>query len=109
MVASLASGTSLRIDAVDVWRNARMHERRQVLRGLTVAVEAGEYMALIGANGAGKSSLLFALVGALPFEGSIEIGGQRLAPKSIDEIRSRIGFVFEDPREQLFMPRVREE
>jgi cobalt/nickel transport system ATP-binding protein len=101
--------TSVDLDAVNVWRTGRAHDKTQVLHGVSVSIAPGECVALIGANGAGKSSLLFALVGALPSDGRIEIGGKPLNAGSLDDVRRQIGFVFEDPREQLFMPSVREE
>lgn len=101
--------TSLEVEALDVWRVSHARERRQVLHDVSFTVQPGECVALVGANGAGKSSLLFTLVGALPFEGSIRIGGRPLEPASIAELCRQVGLVFEDPREQLFMPSVREE
>lgn len=101
--------TSVDLDALNVWRTGRARDKTQVLHDVSVSIAAGECVALIGANGAGKSSLLFALVGALPAEGRIEIGGEPLNRASLDDIRRQIGFVFEDPREQLFMPSAREE
>jgi len=73
-------------------------------------IEAGENVALIGANGAGKTSLLLALVGILPpLNGEIIIGETVLNKKSLRGVRSRVGMVFQNPDDQLFMPSIYED
>jgi len=67
-------------------------------------------VALIGANGAGKTSLLLALVGILPLaRGDIMIAGLQLSKKTLREVRAKVGLVFQDPDDQLFMPTVGED
>ena len=74
------------------------------------SIGAGEGVALIGANGAGKTSLLLALVGVLsPKRGDINVGETILNKKTLREIRSRIGMVFQNPDDQLFMPSIFED
>jgi lipoprotein-releasing system ATP-binding protein len=74
--------------------------RVEVLRGIDLAVEAGEMVAIVGPSGSGKSTLLH-LLGALdrPDTGAVEIGGQALAVLSgakIAAFRNRtLGFVFQ--------------
>ncbi|MDO5116836.1 MAG: ABC transporter ATP-binding protein [Synergistaceae bacterium] len=63
----------------------------------------GESAALIGANGAGKTSLIMALVGVLPSTGTIRAGGTLLTKKSLAEIRRKVGVLFQNPDDQLFM------
>jgi len=73
-------------------------------------VESGENVALIGANGAGKTSLLLSLVGVLPPKsGEIHMGDIKLGKKNLREIRSCIGMVFQNPDDQLFMTSIFED
>ena len=78
--------------------------------GVCFSLDAGESVALIGANGAGKTSLLLALVGVLPAAaGEVYLGDTLLDKKNLREIRSRIGLVFQNPDDQLFMPNIFED
>lgn len=80
------------------------------LDGLTLDVADGERVALVGANGAGKTSLMLAMVGVLPIaSGSVRVDGVVLTKETRNEIRRRIGMVFQNPDDQLFMPVIRED
>ncbi len=82
----------------------------KALRGLSFSVQKGESVALIGANGAGKSSLLLAMVGVLPVtEGSLVLGGIRVEKKQLKALRERVSLLFQNPDDQLFMPTVFED
>jgi cobalt/nickel transport system ATP-binding protein len=80
-----------------------------VLDAVSFEVASGEHVALAGPNGAGKTTLLWALVGAAPCEGLVEIAGHRAGPRSLEDLRRDVGFVFADPGDQLFLPTVLEE
>ena len=77
--------------------------------GLDLTVADGERVALIGANGAGKTSLLLALVGVLPHTGTVTVDGVTLDKHTLGEIRARVGMVFQNPDDQLFMPTIGED
>jgi cobalt/nickel transport system ATP-binding protein len=81
----------------------------EALRGITLHLRDGARVALVGPNGAGKSTLLLALVGILPASGTVRVGGVTLGRDTLREVRSRIGLVFQDPNDQLFMPTVDED
>ena len=80
------------------------------LGGVDLAVAPGERVALLGPNGAGKTTLVLHLNGILqPQRGSVVVGGLPVAKEHLREIRRRVGIVFQDPDDQLFMPTVRED
>ncbi len=83
---------------------------REVLRGIDLHVDEGERIALLGPNGAGKTTLALHLNGILrPAAGTVRIGDLELSDASVGEIRRRVGIVFQDPHDQLFMPTVAED
>jgi cobalt/nickel transport system ATP-binding protein len=80
------------------------------LGGVDLTVAPGERVALLGPNGAGKTTLVLHLNGILqPQRGSVVVGGLPVAKEHLREIRRRVGIVFQDPDDQLFMPTVRED
>lgn len=83
---------------------------RQALSGVDLEVEPGERLAVLGPNGAGKSTLMLHLNGIhTPASGNIWIGGIEVGPSTLAEIRRRVGLVFQDTNDQLFMPTVFED
>jgi cobalt/nickel transport system ATP-binding protein len=78
----------------------------RALNGVTLEVGKGEALGLIGSNGAGKSTLLLHLNGILRGEGQVRILGVEVTEKNAPQLRSRVGIVFQDPENQLFMPTV---
>ena len=79
----------------------------RALTEVSFRVANGESVAVIGENGAGKSTLLLHLNGSLkPSSGRIEVAGLELNKKNLNSIRSRVGMVFQNPDDQLFMPTV---
>ena len=78
----------------------------QGLRQVSFHLETGEKAALIGANGAGKTTLLLTLVGLLSGKGKITVDGLPLNETNLPQIRQRMGVVFQNPDDQLFLPTV---
>ena len=79
------------------------------LAGVDLHVGHGERVALLGPNGAGKTTLVLHLNGLLRGEGALEVAGLPVNDKNVHELRARVGLVFQDPDDQLFMPTVRED
>lgn len=82
----------------------------QALFGVDLTVNRGERVAVLGPNGAGKTTLVLHLNGILSGGlGTVRVGGLPVAKQHIKEIRRRVGVVFQDPDDQLFMPTVRDD
>ncbi|HZG92476.1 MAG TPA: ABC transporter ATP-binding protein [Pseudonocardia sp.] len=82
----------------------------QALNGVDLTVSPGERVALLGPNGAGKTTLVLHLNGILTAgRGTVTVAGLAVARDTLQEIRRRVGIVFQDPDDQLFMPTVAED
>jgi energy-coupling factor transport system ATP-binding protein len=81
-----------------------------VLRNIHFKLRRGESVALVGQNGAGKTTLIKHLNGLLkPHRGHLKILGQETLRRSVSELSRHVGFVWQNPNDQLFQPTVREE
>ena len=75
----------------------------QVLRGVTVSIDAGATIAVVGRNGAGKTTLLRAIMGLLPLQaGTIKLGGENLNAHPPHE-RNRLGIGYA-PEDRVLFP-----
>ena len=82
----------------------------QALYGVDLQVGRGERVALLGPNGAGKTTLVLHLNGILRAgAGWVRISGLPVVPEHLQEVRRRVGVVFQDPDDQLFSPTVRQD
>ena len=89
---------------------------RTALNDVSCSIPGGERVALVGPSGAGKSTLLMHLNGLLPATSVVNDGDAQVFIKSqpvtkarLREVRRQIGFLFQDPDDQLFCPTVRED
>lgn len=96
---------------VEVQNIAYSYSNQQpVLHDISFTLNAGERVALMGPTGSGKSTLLENLIGLKqPSKGEIIINDILLEPKTLPEVRRYIGFAFQDPNDQLFMPTILED
>ena len=80
----------------------------QALYGVNLHVHRGERVALLGPNGAGKTTLVLHLNGILTAgAGTVAVSGLPVEKANLKEVRRRVGVVFQDPDDQLFMGSVR--
>lgn len=76
----------------------------KAVKGMSFSIHHGESVGIIGANGAGKSTLLMLMMGVLfPSQGEICVADVHVTKKTLPMIRQRLGMVFQDPDDQLFM------
>jgi energy-coupling factor transport system ATP-binding protein len=90
--------TVLRFD--DVWF---AYGDQQVLRGTSLALEAGETVALLGPNGVGKTTLTKLIVGLLhPGRGAVSVCGRSTQDRVPEQLARQVAYVFQHPDQQLF-------
>lgn len=89
---------------------------RLALDAINCAIPRGERIAVVGPSGAGKSTLLMHLNGLLPTpsvssdeRANVFVQGQGVIKSRLQEIRRTVGFLFQDPDDQLFCPTVRDD
>ena len=79
------------------------------LNGVDFELYAGETVALLGANGSGKTTFALHLNGLLSGGDSVAVCGMPVIPANLAAVRRKVGLVFQDSDEQLFMPTVLED
>ena len=80
-----------------------------VVENLSFSIQKGENVGLIGANGAGKSTIMKLMLGLISGSGEIKVDGLPINKENLGEIRKKIGFVLQDSDNQMFMPTVYED
>lgn len=80
------------------------------LKGVSFEIGHGEAVAIVGPNGAGKSTVLMHITGLLtPDAGEVRVGELPVTATTLPSVRRSVGYVFQDPDDQLFMPTVAED
>ena len=85
------------------------YEEKPVVEHLSFAIQKGESVGLIGANGAGKSTMMKLMLGLLTGSGEIKVDGLPMTKANLSAIRRKVGFVLQDSDNQMFMPTVYED
>ena len=78
----------------------------EALSDISMTVERNESVGIIGANGAGKTTLLLHINGILHNKHVVKVFGLDVSGSNLREIREKVGLVFQDPEDQLFMPTI---
>jgi energy-coupling factor transporter ATP-binding protein EcfA2 len=95
------------LEVHDVWL---AYDGKEVLRGVTLSAQPGEFVALMGRNGSGKTSLFRSIVGLVkPQRGQIRVNGQDAIGQSTADICRQVGYVPQNPDALLFADAVRDE
>jgi len=85
-------------------------ENRSVLRGISFTIARGDFVALIGQNGSGKTTLAKHFNGLLrPTQGKILLDGHDIRDRPIGELARTVGYVFQNPDQQIFSATVFDE
>ncbi len=82
----------------------------RAINGVSLSIERGEAVAIVGQNGSGKSTLVKHLNGLLrPTEGAVLLDGGATVGRRVAQLAAQVGLVFQDPDRQIFAGRVRAE
>ena len=82
----------------------------EALKGVSLTVKDGEFVAIMGQNGAGKSTFVKHFNGLLkPTSGTVKIDGVETTKSSVAKLARNVGFVFQNPDNQLFSETVEDE
>lgn len=80
---------------------------KEALKDINIKIDNNETIAIVGANGAGKSTLIKTIVGIfLTDQGEIIVDEEKVTKKTLNSIRKKVGVVFQNPDDQLFMNKV---
>jgi len=80
-----------------------------ILKNIELEINEGEFVLLVGASGCGKSTLLRCVNGLIPhlyngqYEGKVFVDGEIVSEKGVSELATKVGFVFQNPENQIFM------
>lgn len=94
---------------IEFWNVTFSYGEAPVVENLSFSIQKGETVGLIGANGAGKSTIMKLMLGLITGSGEIKVDGLPMNRENLAEIRKKIGFVLQDSDNQMFMPTVYED
>ncbi len=83
---------------------------KEIIRGIDLKLDLGEFVSLVGSNGTGKTTLGKAILGLVPIaKGDIRIDKTSIKDLSLADLGKKIGYLFQNPSKQIFAPRVYDE
>lgn len=93
------------------WRGVDAgYDDRVVLHGITASLGASEQVAVLGPNGSGKTTLFKAAIGLIPLRtGAVMVDGRPTEGRGVSDLAAIFGYVFQNPSQMLFAPRVEDE
>lgn len=97
---------------VITFEKVSFHYEKQepILSDISFKINKGETIGIVGANGAGKSTLMKLITGLImPVEGKVFVEDMEVTRKNLKAVRKKVGYTFQDPDNQLFMPSVYED
>lgn len=80
-----------------------------ILKSVNLEIKEGEFVLLVGPSGCGKSTLLRCINGLIPhlysgtYKGKVIVDGEQVSEKNISTLATKVGFVFQNPENQIFM------
>jgi len=96
------------LEAKDIWYT--YPEGQEVTKGISLQVAEGDFLVILGANAAGKSTLLKLLAGIIkPDRGSVKVFGQDTRKLSLPELGRQVGYLSQNPNDYLFQDTVEDE
>ena len=105
-----ALAPSRTIPTIEVVELVHRYDTVEAVRGVSLSVAPGERVAIVGQNGSGKTTLVKHLVGLLrPLSGVVKLDGRDITEEPIHRLAGQVGFVFQDPDDQLFSRSVERE
>ncbi|MDZ7542951.1 ATP-binding cassette domain-containing protein, partial [Clostridium perfringens] len=88
----------------------RYPKRDVLFQDLSLHIPRGQWVSIVGPNGSGKSTLIKLINGLLvPEEGTITVGDMVLSRDTIEQVRSRVGYLFQNPDNQFIATTVRDD
>jgi len=101
----------IKFENVDYYYSKRTSFEKHALKDINLYIDENSTTGIIGESGSGKSTLVQHLNGLLvPYSGTVSIDGEIISKKTnLKELRSKVGFVFQNPEDQFFCENVRDE
>jgi len=110
MATDWAPASDRTIPTIEVSGLVHRYDAVEAVRGVSLSIEPGQRVAIVGQNGSGKTTLVKHFVGLLrPLSGTVKLDGRDIVAEPIHRLAGLVGFVFQDPDDQLFSRSVERE